>query len=77
MEFIIGNIAIKTSRKSEKSSSLAEDIKMTRRLIDGCISRFNNQSDNDRIEACIYELEALKAHYRYLLRQARNKKEAN
>lgn len=34
-------------------------------------SQFSMQSDNDLIEACIYEMEALRAQYRFLLRQAK------
>ena len=34
-------------------------------------SQFSIQSDDDLIEACIYEMEALRAQYRFLLRRAR------
>ncbi len=34
-------------------------------------SQFSLQSDNDLIESCIYEMEALRAQYRFLLRQAK------
>lgn len=34
-------------------------------------SQFAMQSDNDMIEACIYEMEALRAQYRFLLRKAK------
>ena len=34
-------------------------------------NRFALQSDQDLIEACIYEMEALRAQYRFLLRQAK------
>ena len=34
-------------------------------------SRFAMESDSDLIEACIYEMEALRARYRYLLRIAK------
>lgn len=33
--------------------------------------RFSMESDSDLIEACIYETEALRARYRYLLRKAK------
>ena len=39
--------------------------------IDAVQSRFQMESDPDLIEGCIYELEALRAQYRYLLRTAR------
>lgn len=34
-------------------------------------SRFSLETDPDLIEGCIYELESLRAQYRYLLRTAR------
>ncbi len=34
-------------------------------------NRFSMESDPDLIEGCIYELESLRAKYRYLLRTAR------
>lgn len=34
-------------------------------------SRFSQESDPDLIDGCIYEMEALSARYRYLLKQAR------
>ena len=34
-------------------------------------SRFAMESDSDLIEACIYEMEALRARYRYLLKTAK------
>ena len=34
-------------------------------------SRFSQETDPDLIEGCIFELESLRAQYRYLLRTAR------
>lgn len=34
-------------------------------------ARFEMESDSDLIDACIYEMEALRARYRFLLRQAK------
>ena len=39
--------------------------------IDAVQNRFQMESDPDLIEGCIYELESLRAQYRYLLRTAR------
>ena len=39
--------------------------------IDAVQSRFDMETDSDLIEGCIYELESLRAQYRYLLRRAR------
>ena len=40
--------------------------------IDAVQSRFELESDQDLIEADIYELQSLRARYRYLLRMARS-----
>ncbi len=34
-------------------------------------NRFEMEKDSDLIEACIYEIESLRARYRYLLRMAK------
>ena len=34
-------------------------------------TQFAMQSDGDLVEACIYEMEALRAQYRFLLKQAK------
>ena len=39
--------------------------------IDAVQRRFQMENDPDLIEGCIYELESLRAQYRYLLRTAR------
>lgn len=40
--------------------------------IDAVQNRFEMETDPDLIEGCIFELESLRAQYRYLLRTARN-----
>ena len=40
-------------------------------MIDATQSRFEQEADPDLIEASIFELQALRAKYRYLLRMAR------
>ncbi len=39
--------------------------------LDSVQARFEMESDSDLIDACIYEMEALRARYRYLLRLAK------
>lgn len=39
--------------------------------MDAVQARFTMETDPDLIEGCIYELESLRAQYRYLLRTAR------
>jgi|GEM_PF-4347486 len=55
------------------SDNLLFEIRTVRRMLDQCIVRFNHESDSDLVEACIYEMEALRARYRYLLKTARLK----
>ena len=43
------------------------------REIDTAYARFEYEEDADLVEAAIYELEALKARYRYLLRIAKER----
>ena len=40
--------------------------------IDAVQSRFEQETDPDLIEACVYELQSLRARYRYFLRVARS-----
>lgn len=39
--------------------------------LDNVHTRFELERDDDLIESCIYEMESLRARYRYLLRQAK------
>ena len=41
--------------------------------MDAVQSRFQIENDPDLIEGCIFELESLRAQYRYLLRVARQR----
>ena len=50
---------------------LLQDIRRVCRMIDDAYARFQMQADDDLVEASIYEIEALKARYRYLLRLAK------
>ncbi|MFY9198206.1 MAG: DUF2508 family protein [Acutalibacteraceae bacterium] len=52
---------------------LLQDIRRVCRMIDDAYLRFQMQADEDLVEASIYEIEALKARYRYLIRLAKTK----
>lgn len=41
-------------------------------LIEQVENRFEFETDPDLIESCVYELQSLRARYRYLLRESRN-----
>lgn len=61
-----------SSREDDQSSKqLLAEIEMVTQSIDMVSARFDNESDPDLVEACIYEMQALAARYRYLTREAR------
>ena len=50
---------------------LIQDIREVRRQLEGTHAFFALESDEDLLDAAIYQREALQARYRYLLRLAR------
>ena len=52
-----------------RRGALVEEIKSIRRRMNSTRLCFENECDEDMIEACIYELEALGARHRYLTKQ--------
>lgn len=65
---------IKLKKKDEVNqfhNQILEEIRNVCLEMEVVGSRFEIESDNDLIDACIYELEALRARYRYLLRIAK------
>ena len=68
----MGNALKKALVKTEEQPhELLTAIRDTCRRMDNAKLRFEMESDSDLIEACIYEMESLRARYRYLLRMAR------
>ena len=59
-----------------KDDRLLEDIRDVRRQLEGVRSYFAIETDEDLLEAAIYQREALEARHRYLLRLARENKTA-
>ncbi len=57
--------------KDTPPSKTQEAIREVCRELQAVQARFAMESDSDLIEACIYETEALRARYRFLLRQAK------
>ena len=55
----------------EEHGRLIEDIREVRRQLEGVHAVFALESDEDLLDAAIYQREALQARYRYLLRLAR------
>lgn len=50
---------------------LLEEIEAVKNSLNAVSERFEYQSDPDLVEACIYEMKALAARYRYLTKEAR------
>lgn len=59
-------------KTEEPPHEVLEAIREVCRQLDNVNSRFEMESDGDLIESCIYEMEALRARYRFLLRQAKD-----
>lgn len=55
----------------EEKMELIEEIRLVSKSLNNAYKRFEFESDNDLIEASIYEIEALKARYRHLLQKAK------
>lgn len=53
---------------------LLNDLNDTRERIEQCRLKFDLTSDDDLTDACIFELQALTSRYRYLLKQAKEKR---
>ena len=58
-------------RVDEAPHPTIEAIREVCQQLDLAQARFSMESDPDLIEGCVFEMEALRARYRYLLRTAR------
>lgn len=60
------------SDKTENTDNdIVCEIKQTQRDIENVYDRFQNLTDEDLLEACIYELQALKSKHSYLMKKAK------
>lgn len=58
-------------KADEDSINLLDEIQDISRALERAYERFELQSDSDLVEATIFEIEALKARYRYMLALAK------
>lgn len=65
------NNVFKQSESDKSGDELLCEIEAVKQGLNSVSSRFEFQSDPDLVESCIYEMQALTARYRYLLREAR------
>jgi hypothetical protein len=68
MENILKRAILKTD---EKPHEVLSSIREVCQQMENVQLRFEMECDSDLIEACIYEMESLRARYRYLLRIAK------
>ena len=64
--------AVKKNIKELYSVNLINEINTVYMLMKTAALKFDFFSDHDLIESCIYEMESLKAKYRYLLKEAKS-----
>lgn len=57
----------------KKDDALIEEIESVKAQLKNAQNRFNLFTDFDMTDSCIYEMEALEARYRYLIKQAKEK----
>lgn len=74
MEGVIGAIQMALNRRSAGNAekSLIEEIEAVKGKLEAASARFEFLSDPDLVESCIYEMQALTARYRFLVREARS-----
>lgn len=78
MEKYFNNAKIFYYEKIRKPVSPAEDILLmqirdTSRRLESAYSRFEIESNEDLLDSIIYEIQSLKALYRYLIKRAKEK----
>jgi len=61
----------KQAQRPDGRGQLIEDLREVRRQLEGNHALFALETDEDLLDAAIYQREALQARYRYLLRLAR------
>jgi hypothetical protein len=59
------------ARTQNDAARLAEDIREIRRQIENTRMLFSMETDDDLLDAAIYQMQALQARYSYLLRRGR------
>lgn len=70
---IIRNFYYNVIRKpvAPKNDSLIMQIRDTSQKLESAYSRFENELNEDLLDSIIYEIQSLKALYRYLLKRAK------
>lgn len=65
------NLALNRKTENKQQKQLLCELESVKQSLDVVASRFEYESEPDLVEACIYEMQALTARYRYLAKEAR------
>lgn len=57
--------------QAEERRQLLEGMAQTKTLLNQAYAQFNVHSDPDLVDACVYEINALRSRYSYLVRQVK------
>ncbi len=68
----IGKKILLPSRREEHEADLVYEIHRTRELLEEAYDRFNMENDEMMLDSIIYEIQSLRAKYRFLLKLARD-----
>lgn len=71
LPFLAKAKAEQDAQKTAENEQLIQEIRIVCDKIQSTEMKFQMICDDDLVESCIYELEALHAKYRFLLRQAK------
>lgn len=63
------------SPQEEERRQIMEGMAQTKSQLNWAYAQFNTYSDPDLVEACVYEINALKSRYSYYVRQIKRLKE--
>ncbi|MGN0463172.1 MAG: DUF2508 family protein [Acutalibacteraceae bacterium] len=67
------DILLKPQDKPDSQNSVVSELKRLQIEIDRAYNEFQNQTDSDLLESCIYEMQSLRSKYSYLMKQAKEK----
>ncbi len=63
------------SAQEEERRQIIDAMAQTKSQLNWAYAQFNTYSDPDLVEACVYEINALKSRYSYYVRQVKQLKE--
>lgn len=70
----INAVREKAMPKPKENDNLVEEIEAVKAQLRNVQNRFDLYTDFDMTDSCIYEMEALEARYRYLIKRAKEEK---